>query len=100
MRVPSGRPDVAPVASAAEISRIEPAAPVSTAAQSSGASAPNPLQSAVLAPAIRALGEMPEIDQGKVAMLRDALARGQLPFDASKLAALIERYHQAGRSGE
>jgi len=100
MRVPSGRPDVAPVASAAEISRIEPAAPVSTAAKSSGSAAPNPLQSAVLGPAITAMGDLPEIDHGKVAMLRDALARGQLPFDASKLAALIERYHQAGRSGE
>jgi negative regulator of flagellin synthesis FlgM len=99
MRVPSGRPDVAPVASAAEVSRIEPAAPVSAAAKS-GVSAPSPLQSAVLAPAVTALGELPEIDQAKVATLREALARGQLPFDASKLAALIERYHQAGRSGE
>lgn len=99
MRVPSGRPDVAPVASAAEVSRIEPAAKVS-AATSGASSAPNTLQSAVLGPAVTALGDLPEIDHGKVAMLRDALARGQLPFDASKLAALIERYHQAGRSGE
>jgi negative regulator of flagellin synthesis FlgM len=99
MRVPSGRPDVAPVASAGEVSRIEPAAPVSAAA-TSATSAPNSMQSSVLAPAITALRDLPEIDQSKVAMLRDALARGELPFDASKLAALIERYHQAGRSGE
>jgi negative regulator of flagellin synthesis FlgM len=43
-----------------------------------------------------ALRAMPDIDQTRVAELRDALARGELPFDARKLAALIEKYHQSG----
>lgn len=55
------------------------------------------LQSAVLQPALAALREMPEIDHAKVAELRDALAKGELPFDAGKLAGLIERFH-GGRS--
>ena len=52
-----------------------------------------PLQSAVLQPALQALREMPEIDQEKIDMLRDALAKGELPFDPAKLAGLIQRFH-------
>jgi negative regulator of flagellin synthesis FlgM len=29
-----------------------------------------------------------------VAQLRDALAKGELPFDAGKLAGLIQRFHR------
>jgi negative regulator of flagellin synthesis FlgM len=36
---------------------------------------------------------MPDIDHAKVAALRDALAKGELPFDANKLAGLIQRFH-------
>ncbi len=50
-------------------------------------------QSAVLQAAQAALREMPEIDEAKIAALRDALARGDIQFDASKLAGLISRYH-------
>jgi negative regulator of flagellin synthesis FlgM len=53
----------------------------------------------VLQPALAALAALPEIDHEKVAALRDALARGELPFDAGKLAALIESYHRAGGGG-
>lgn len=42
-----------------------------------------------------ALGQLPEIDEAKVAALRDALARGEVRFDAAKLAGLITRYHGA-----
>ncbi len=52
-----------------------------------------PLQSAVMKPALQALKEMPEIDQERVDMLRDALAKGELPFDPAKLAGLIQRFH-------
>ncbi len=51
------------------------------------------LQSGVLQPALAAMRDMPEIDESRVAELRDALARGDIPFDAGKLAGLISRYH-------
>jgi negative regulator of flagellin synthesis FlgM len=50
-------------------------------------------ESALLKPAQQALAEMPDIDHAKVAELRDALARGEIKFDAGRLAALIQRYH-------
>lgn len=56
-----------------------------------------PLQSAVLQPALQALKDMPEIDQERVEMLRDALAKGELPFDPAKLAGLIQRFHGSER---
>lgn len=55
--------------------------------------APQVLQSAVLGPALAAMAQMPEIDHAKVAELRDAIARGDLQFDAGKLAGLIQRFH-------
>lgn len=63
------------------------------AAPDSAAPAPEPLQSAVLQPALAALRALPDIDHERVAHLRDALARGELPFDAARLAGLIERFH-------
>ena len=59
--------------------------------------APAALQSGVLGPAMQALRDMPEIDEARVAQLREAYQRGELKFDASKLAALIQRYHGDGR---
>lgn len=52
------------------------------------------LQSTALQPARAALEQMPDIDQAKVAALRDALARGEMPFNAAKLAALIASHHR------
>lgn len=69
-----------------------PAARVEKAGQAAPA-AGGELQSAVLQPALAALKAMPEIDHAKVAALREALARGEIPFDAAKLAGLIERHH-------
>lgn len=76
---------------AAEVTRTPAPARASQAPSSSGA-----LQYAVLQPALEAMRELPEIDHARVAALRDALSRGELPFDAGKLAALIERYHASG----
>lgn len=92
MRV-SGTPSLPEAAAAAKPPAAEPVTPKAAAA---GAAAPASaeLQSAVLRPALDALREMPEIDQAKVEALRDALARGELPFDAGKLAGLIERFHR------
>lgn len=72
-----------------------PAAEPATGAASTAA-APA-LQSAVLQPAMAALAVMPEIDQARVDALREALARGEVPFDPDKLAGLIERFH--GKQG-
>ncbi|OBV40914.1 flagellar biosynthesis anti-sigma factor FlgM [Janthinobacterium psychrotolerans] len=63
------------------------------AAAAGGSSAGAELQSAVLQPALTALRAMPDIDHERVAMLRDALAKGELPFDPSKIAGLIQRFH-------
>ncbi|TFW23600.1 flagellar biosynthesis anti-sigma factor FlgM [Duganella callida] len=87
MRIPSSSPDgmaVQRVADTAPAEAAEAVAPAATAA---------PLQSAVMQPALQAMKQMPEIDQEKVDMLRDALAKGELPFDPAKLAGLIQRFH-------
>jgi negative regulator of flagellin synthesis FlgM len=66
------------------------------AAASVPASAPmaaEPLESAVLQPAQSALRALPDFDAARVAELRDALAKGELPFDAGRLAGLIQRFH-------
>ena len=36
---------------------------------------------------------MPDFDAARVAELRDALARGELPFDPGRLAGLIQKFH-------
>ncbi len=61
-------------------------------AQAPSAAAPA-LQSSVLQPAAEALRAMPDFDAARVAELRDQLAKGELPFDASRLAGLIQRFH-------
>ncbi len=63
----------------------------------SGASAAVPLQSEVLQPAAEALRALPEVDAARVAELRDALAKGELPFDPARLAGLIQRFHGGSR---
>lgn len=76
-----------------------PAVPlVPQAGGSAPASAPAPapaaaLESSVLQPAQNALRALPDFDAAKVAELRDALARGELPFDSGRLAGLIQRFH-------
>lgn len=52
-----------------------------------------PSLSANLQVAQAALQALPDVDEAKVAALREALARGEVHFDASKLAGLISRYH-------
>jgi negative regulator of flagellin synthesis FlgM len=64
-----------------------PAAPAAPAASVA------PLESSVLQPAAKALAALPDFDAARVAELRDALAKGELPFDAGRLAGLIQRFH-------
>ena len=77
------------IGGAASATPVAPA--VAAPATSSGGAAP--LQSEVLQPAQQALRAMPDVDAARVAELRDALAKGELPFDPSRLAGLIQRFH-------
>jgi negative regulator of flagellin synthesis FlgM len=70
------------------------AAPV--AAPAAAPAGTDALESAVLQPAQKALGTLPDFDAARVAELRDALAKGELPFDAGRLAGLIQRFHGSG----
>ncbi len=57
------------------------------------AAASEALESSVLQPAQGALKALPDFDAARVAELRDALQKGELPFDAGRLAGLIQRFH-------
>jgi negative regulator of flagellin synthesis FlgM len=72
---------------------LAPAADGAVAAAAAAQAAPEALQSDALAPAREALRALPDFDAARVAELRDALAKGELPFDAARLAGLIERFH-------
>ncbi|NHZ40033.1 MULTISPECIES: flagellar biosynthesis anti-sigma factor FlgM [Massilia] len=74
--------------SAAVVSEVKTTAGGAAVAASSA-----PLQSEVLQPAMAALAAMPDVDHERVAQLRDALAKGELPFDPARLAGLITRFH-------
>lgn len=89
MRISSGNASVETSA----LQRSAEVAPGEAPAAAAGAAAPAALQSAVLQPALEALRAMPEVDHERVAELRDALAKGELPFDPAKLAGLIQRFH-------
>jgi len=78
----------------AEVARAR--APGAAASAASAGRGQQALQSALLQPALQALEALPEVDEAKVQSVRAALARGEMPFDAAKLAALIESYHRSG----
>lgn len=68
-----------------------------TAARGATPHSSTPMQSEVLQPAAEALRAMPDFDAARVAELRDALSKGELPFDSGRLAGLIQRFHGGGR---
>jgi negative regulator of flagellin synthesis FlgM len=77
---------------------LTPHGPVAAPAPAEApAAAAAPLQSEALQPAKEALAKLPDFDAARVAELRDALAKGNLPFDPARLAGLIERFHGSGR---
>ncbi|XAH22439.1 flagellar biosynthesis anti-sigma factor FlgM [Xylophilus sp. GW821-FHT01B05] len=81
---------------------IAPVADVGTSAAAAAASPATAVespdsQSAVLKPALAAMDALPAVNQARVAEIRDALMRGDLPFDAGRLASLVQRYHGSGR---
>lgn len=57
------------------------------------ATTPAALASGVMQPAMDALRGLSDVDTARVAEIREALARGEIRFDAGKLANLITRYH-------
>ncbi|NDV12787.1 flagellar biosynthesis anti-sigma factor FlgM [Crenobacter caeni] len=63
-----------------------------TPAAVSAASAQTP-EGARLARAREALREAPEVDLERVEAVRAAIARGEVRFDAERLAGLIEQFH-------
>jgi negative regulator of flagellin synthesis FlgM len=87
----TGMPDLTPPDKTTAAAPVDDT--VAPAATASSAAAAGPLQSAALAPAMAALRKMPDIDLAKVDQLRDALAKGEVPFDPAKLAGLIKRFH-------
>lgn len=75
------------------VQRVADSAPADGPDAAAAKPSPAPLQSSVMQPALQAMRDMPEIDQEKIDMLRDALAKGELPFDPAKLAGLVQRFH-------
>lgn len=67
----------------------------SQAPAASGKASVAPLPAAQpLSQAAGVLQAQPEVDLDKVAAVRAALARGEISFDAHKLAATIAAYHR------
>jgi negative regulator of flagellin synthesis FlgM len=83
-------------ASAPSVS-FSPQGPAPAAAEAAAPAASAALQSDVLQPARQALAREGDFDAARVAELRDALAKGELPFDPARLAGLIQRFHGGGR---
>jgi negative regulator of flagellin synthesis FlgM len=83
---------VSPASAPAAIAPAGSSAPAIAAPLTSAAPA-LALESALLEPAQAALRALPDFDAVRVAELRDALAKGELPFDAGRLAGLIQRFH-------
>ena len=81
--------------STSSIAAAAPAGPASAgvAAPLASAAPAVALESALLEPAQTALNALPNFDAARVAELRDALSKGELPFDAGRLAGLIQRFH-------
>lgn len=86
MRIPSLRPELRDHAIQSDRSQA-PAAGGKAAVQPLTAAQP-PSQAAGV------LQALPEVDLDKVAAVRAALARGEISFDADKLAATIAAYHR------
>jgi negative regulator of flagellin synthesis FlgM len=91
MRITTGTPTIDTPA----LQRVDDTEAAAPAAAAPAAKAG--LQSAVLQPALAALRAMPDVDHAKVAALRDALAKGELPFDPARLAGLVQRFHGSGK---
>ena len=90
MRI-SGNPGTEPAATPRAVDA--PRTDAASAGAASVATTPAALASGVMQPAMDALRGMSDVDAARVAEIREALARGEIRFDAGKLASLITRYH-------
>lgn len=90
MRI-SGNPGTEPAAPPRAVDA--PRTDAASAGSASVATTPAALASGVMQPAMDALRGMSDVDAARVAEIREALARGEIRFDAGKLANLITRYH-------
>lgn len=79
--------------SAAARAADAPRTDAASAGAPSVATTPAALASGVMQPAMDALRGLADVDTARVAEIREALARGEIRFDAGKLANLITRYH-------
>jgi negative regulator of flagellin synthesis FlgM len=96
MRIPTSTVPADTLAATARSSETSPTDASGDVASANNANATPvvALQSAVLKPAMKAMKLMPDVDEAKVAQLRDAISNGTLPsFDPGKLAGLIQRFH-------
>lgn len=87
MRIPSFRTELREGAAPARKADAAPAAPTAGPAVAAAQA------DSVLAGARAVLDATPDVDLARVARLREALARGDIPFDAGRLAVLVDRYH-------
>ncbi len=92
MRVTSNGP-LNLVSGAGGVAADAPVSAASAASTTSPALQAAALESDALKPAQADLAAMPEVDEVKVAALRNALANGEIKFDANRLAQLIQRFH-------
>jgi negative regulator of flagellin synthesis FlgM len=69
-----------------ELPSSAPVSPLSSAKQAN-------MQSSILHPAAAELAKLPDVDLERIAEIKAALSRGEINFNPSKLATLIERYH-------
>ncbi len=91
MKITSNGPVPTPAATASAS-----APPASSTAGTKASTVPPDTGSAdgaLLRTARMQLQQMPEMDMARVAELRGALERGEISFDANRLADLIVRYH-------
>lgn len=54
-----------------------------------------PAASQDMAPAVAELRALPDIDMKRVEEVRAAMARGEVRFDAARLADAVEQYHRS-----
>lgn len=86
-----------PAPSAGRVPAGESAPTTRLAAASASVVAPDAVQVGGQAERIQAaqvqLAAMPDVDAARVAEIKAALARGEIQFDAQKIAGLVVRHH-------
>lgn len=86
-----------PTPSAVAAHAVESAASARVAAANASVVAPDAVHVGAQTERVQAaqaqLAAMPEVDAARVAEIKAALARGEIAFDAQKIAGLVVRHH-------